>query len=151
MIVVLSYRREYRTVFHGDWHASSSNESDLAMHCASDEAAAVEFIVKRLREDPTANFMHVLFTSWEGLVACAGDQLPNADKAEDPYKNNAWNRNGQCIRVARPDVDYDSEGWEEREAADKSAGEMCARISKAVSARLEETGAPVSAKRNAFA
>jgi len=152
MIVVLSYRREYRLVFHGDQHASASNESDLAMHCAADETAAVAFIVKRLLEDPAACFLHVLFTSWEGLVEFSGSgRLPNADKAEDPWKSNAWNRNGQCIMLARPEVDYEREGWEEREAKDLADDQACDRISKAVSARLIETGPPGATKKNAFA
>ncbi len=144
MIVVLSFRREYRVVHHGDWHASAANDSDFASKLVKTEDTAVEFIVSRLREDPRASYSHVLLTSWDGLTGFAGEGIDFACATQD----HSWKWNDrQSIRAPYPDrPDPSDPRYDELIGAELEADALGDRIRAAVAAKLQ-AGPPAKARQ----
>lgn len=145
---VLSYREEYRIVHHGDTEASASNTSSLESTTVETEAGIVEYIVMRLLEDPWARHCHVVFTSWDGVIAFMGREKFEASMAKREWSA-AWNPHGQSIMVAHGEVDDDGPSWQAEEA--EEAGRLSLRINALVHDRLLASGTPKRAGRNALA
>lgn len=151
-IVILSYQREYRIQHRCDPHPTAKNDSDLRMKVVASEEEAVNFIVKRLCSDSQASFLHVIFTSWQGFVQFSQDQLPDLAKAKHPHRlkdgKEIWN-DRQSIWVARPEIDYDSEWWEELVEMEGEAQALEDRIHEAVNKKLIEADAPTAVLKKA--
>lgn len=143
-IVVVSYRKDYRIVHHGDWHASYEGDSNMEIFAVSSEEAAADRIVTAICADPRASYKHLLFTSWRGVVS-AGDDSVSATPATEDYSWR-WNKHGQGI-WAPYWVDYDRADWEEQEIQEAEVNAIASRVRSLVEERLAKVNAKTLTRR----
>lgn len=123
MIIILSYRESYTTYDRCNY-PNSTHQSEFRIHASETEEDAAEWIAERLKEDPRADFNHILVEDWKTLEHMAQHGYLNSPQSGPDSISLSWTHEDKY------------EDYEEYEKAEKRNGELHARVLELVKEKM---------------
>jgi hypothetical protein len=124
MIVIFSYRESY-TQTDRCGYVTNTSQSDFRMHACETEEDAAEWIADRIKEDPRADYNHIIVDDWKTLEHMAQHGYMNSPSSKENSITLPWTHE-----------DKYGDDYEAYQQQEQRNGELHARVTELVKEKL---------------